>query len=124
VLARSAGVRGVFSSRGGRLPPEASALGANLEMGRERVVYLKVPTFLCGNTPATIGGLEGASSVDLLFFASVEFLYLACPREDSPGPHMKDREGGVTGRAGKDFGWGGGHWIPQRSPSSEALIER
>jgi len=48
----------------------------------EGEIYSKVPTFLCGSTPATIGWLEGASPVRSLFLASVQFLCLASPRAE------------------------------------------
>jgi len=59
---------------------------------REKGIYFKVPTFDCGDTPATTGRLEGASLVGLLFLASVQFLCLASPRGKSPGPNMRDQE--------------------------------
>jgi len=51
-----------------------------LQTLREREIYYKVPTILCGNTPVTIGGLEGASPVCLSFLASVQFSLFGLPQ--------------------------------------------
>jgi len=48
---------------------------------RGKFIYFKVLTFLCGDTPAMIGWLEGVSP---LFLASVQFFCLASPRECKP----------------------------------------
>jgi len=74
------------------LPRKAVKLYLAGDTGQEREICFKAPTFLGGNTPATIGYLEGASLVCLSFLASAQSLCLASPRGESPGPHMKDQE--------------------------------
>jgi len=64
---------------------------SSLEGEKEKDIHFRVPTFLHGNTPAMIGGLEGASPVCLSFLASVRTLSVASPRGKSPGPHIKTR---------------------------------
>jgi len=58
---------------------------ADTQDGLERVRFsFTVPTILCGNTPATIGRLEGASPLCLLFLASEQLSLFGLPQGEIP----------------------------------------